>query len=320
MLDLKERPDHPFVHFCIGMEYHYNHEHEQAIQHLIRSIKLSGSGDTILRKTWALLAGSLEALGKIDDALEAYRKGIVAVGNDPDLCFGRAKLLDALGRKEEAIANYFRATQADISEHFSSFDIGIVNYKSYHNLGNIFLELGRYDEAREVWQKAMQANLSEIGSALPLFQAALQQKDYATAKECKDRIFHVAGLGESFCVAEANWLNSIQGPGAGLVALQQIAQTHQTEGSMLVLCRELLGRGMEREAVPWLLRLNELDVAEAAFLLGSIETQQGNHEAALAWMHRAQHLNPDHEPTARLVAALESRTLAPGPDPPRLMS
>src|SRR5205085_1992383 len=55
-LDLEERPDHPFVLFNLGMTDHYGGEHEAAVSWLRRCIAVSPSGQSHLRKAYALLA------------------------------------------------------------------------------------------------------------------------------------------------------------------------------------------------------------------------------------------------------------------------
>ena len=55
----------------------------------------------------------LHEVGRLLEAERAYREGVAACGDDPQLLFNYGVLLEDLGRKEEALATYERALRVD---------------------------------------------------------------------------------------------------------------------------------------------------------------------------------------------------------------
>ena len=72
------------------------------------------------------------------------------------------------GRMEEAESHYLEVLKADIGGHFSSIDVGILGYKTFHNLGGVCLALSRYADARDWWLKAKAINWSSNARRLIL--------------------------------------------------------------------------------------------------------------------------------------------------------
>ncbi|HEV3342014.1 MAG TPA: tetratricopeptide repeat protein [Pirellulales bacterium] len=70
-LDLRERPDHTFVHFNLGMTYADARKYRKAIKSLHRSLELATPEATHVRKVYALLTISHRGL----DGKTAPEKG-----------------------------------------------------------------------------------------------------------------------------------------------------------------------------------------------------------------------------------------------------
>ena len=69
-LELQDQPDHPFTLFNLGMTYADIKRFPEAIDCLTKSIQFSGTGDSHLRKAYALLVHSLNQSGESTKALD----------------------------------------------------------------------------------------------------------------------------------------------------------------------------------------------------------------------------------------------------------
>ena len=63
-LEHRERGEHPFTLFNLGMTYADIGQHQEAVDYLRRSIGQSGPNESHLRKAYALLAHSYGRLGR----------------------------------------------------------------------------------------------------------------------------------------------------------------------------------------------------------------------------------------------------------------
>jgi len=79
-----------------------------AISLLQRSLQLSHPADSIVKKTWALLATAHQRLGEIDQALAACRAGRARYPGDPELLFREGQLFAGTGNVDAAIGNFQR--------------------------------------------------------------------------------------------------------------------------------------------------------------------------------------------------------------------
>ncbi|MGV2336286.1 MAG UNVERIFIED_CONTAM: hypothetical protein LVR18_19995 [Planctomycetaceae bacterium] len=86
-LDLSERPDHPFVLFNLGMTFEDAGEYTNAEAYLRRSIKVSSSGESHLRKAWALLVNCHSQSGDIVSATNVANTALEQFPDDKELLF-----------------------------------------------------------------------------------------------------------------------------------------------------------------------------------------------------------------------------------------
>lgn len=198
-LDLKDRPNHPFVLFNLGMTEHYSGNHKEAIRWLKKSIAASGPGESQLRKSYALLGASLRVLGKVDDAKKALEEGLSVVPGDPEIQFYLAQIASEEGHHLAAIEGYKAVLAADISSVFTSLDPGILGYKTRHNLAAQYLQIGDYESAREQWQTSFEQN-PRIDTLNTLFEAAAAHDDLATCRALLDWTRNRIGYGEEWAM------------------------------------------------------------------------------------------------------------------------
>jgi len=152
--DYDEEPTHPFRLFNLGMTDHFTAEHETAIQWLEQSIQNSKPNESHVKKAYALMGISKRELGDLDGALAILDEGLSLTPTDPELLFHSGSVLTQMTRLPEAKTRYLQIDE-QMPPEFSSFDIGILTFKRYHNLGTVCIAMGNYPEAREWWRKAL---------------------------------------------------------------------------------------------------------------------------------------------------------------------
>jgi GT2 family glycosyltransferase/tetratricopeptide (TPR) repeat protein len=303
-LDLKERPNHPFVLFNMGMTDHFSGQHITAIDWLSKSIKLAEASESHKRKAYALKALSQRALGDCEAACQTIVDGLADVGDDPELRFQYGLILSDMGKLEQAREQYL-AMPAPNPNHFSSFDMGILTFKRDHNLGTAYMNLGDYANATECWRRALKTAPDFLHSAIALFDAGLLTGDYLGAEEAMNHVRLVTGPSEDWAQLMAQFEERWRGPEASIRRLREIVDNERIHaGPRLVLSRRLLELGRTQEAMPHLRMLAANGISEAAYCLGVAETRAGRFANALSWIEQALELNPGHQQTSDQVEAL----------------
>ena len=310
MLDLRDRPDHPFVLFNLGMTAHYTEEHEDAVRWFEKCLAVSKPEESHVRKTYSLLAVSHRELGDPEKALETLREGLSQVGEDPELRFHLGLLNSSLGNYEEAVEHYEKTLAIDTSMYFSSMDIGILGFKTKHNLAGVKIALGKYDEAKPLFEEALAEAPEFLPSAFELFDQALTRSDYGTAHRMMEHVRAVEGVGKSWAEMALKYAQKIDGPSSVENTLRPEAARNPEVGA--VYARWLAGENRSQEAKVIWDKLVNLGDAEAAFYLGIHESRVGNFDKALEWMHKSHELNPGHEQTAGQIASLEKMLAGAG--------
>ena len=300
-LDLQDEPDHTFRNFNKGMTEHYYGNHTVAIKWLERSIQLGNETDSHMRKAYDLLGTSKVELGEIEGALATYRKGLEVVGEDPELRFHLANLLSLQGNYREAKDQYIRVP-SDVSRHFTSFDIGVLGPKLYHNLAGVCEALGEFEEAIDWWRKGIEARF--VPSACELFRSAMSRHDLKTSFEAVEAVKMLEGPSECWAELQSNWLAA---RGEDVLGFLRLAtrQHPYSAGPRLVLMRQLLALNAEDEALPHMELLDALGSAEAAFCLGTYYTVRGRWKEALDCKQRSFERNPTSSAAERDIEGLQ---------------
>ena len=128
-LDLRDRPNHTFVLFNLGMTQADFGRHEEAVEYLKRSLRYSDPSESHVRKIYALLASSLSQLGRHREALDACARGTGLFPNDPELNFRAGLASHRLGGLANAVTFYNQALASGEGRHFASLDRGISGFK-----------------------------------------------------------------------------------------------------------------------------------------------------------------------------------------------
>lgn len=177
LLDLQDRPGHPFVLFNLGMTAHYLQKHAEAIDWLKQSVLASQPSDSHVRKAYAMWAVSAAQLEGSAVGLRIVEDGLAVASDDPELLFRRGVFCSELELYEAAALAYERVLQVGRGMHFGSMDTGIFGYKTLHNLGGTYVRLGNYGRARESFLNAMRSNPRFPDSAFAFFPLAMQNRD-----------------------------------------------------------------------------------------------------------------------------------------------
>ena len=152
-LDLRDRPDHPFVLFNLGMTYADMDLHNDAVKWLRKGIELAGPHESHLRKAYALLAASLHQLDRQEEAWQVCRGGLSRFPNDPELLFRQGMLAHEAGRLREAAEAYRMTLAKRGGRYFASVDQGILGCKARHNLACVYADMNCPDLAEIQWRR-----------------------------------------------------------------------------------------------------------------------------------------------------------------------
>lgn len=150
--EFRERPDHPFTLFNLGMTYEDGGRYEEAADFLKRSIAHSGAGESHLRKAYALLLYAEMQLGRTEEAGATCRRARQLFPEDAELRFRQGVLLHDLGCLEEAARAYLDVLDNREERHFSSVDRGIFGFKARQNLAVVYTAMGNGAAAEEQWR------------------------------------------------------------------------------------------------------------------------------------------------------------------------
>ena len=154
-LELKERPEHPFTLFNLGMTYADGGRFEEAASYLVRSIACSGEGDSHVRKAYALLAYARMQGGLWEEGLEVCQLGLRLFPEDAELKFRLGVVLHQLGRLEEAERAYLDVLEVHEARHFTSVDRGLRGFKANQNLAVVYGEMGELAKAERQWRQVV---------------------------------------------------------------------------------------------------------------------------------------------------------------------
>ncbi len=154
--ELRERPEHPFTLFNLGMTCADVGEYEHAAGFLVRSLRRSGEGESHLRKVYALLTYCHAQLRQTDQAWNACAKGLQLFPEDLELRFRQALLLHEAGRLDESAVAYISILNGDGERYFTSVDRGIRGFKARQNLALVYADMGDLIRSEEQWRLVVQ--------------------------------------------------------------------------------------------------------------------------------------------------------------------
>lgn len=196
-LDLKDRPEHPFVLFNLGMTYLYaTKEYELAAHYLRRSLDHSHPADSIVRKAYAMLGTARICQGEWEAAIRANEEGRGYYPHDAELLFQAGQVYQQLDRFEAARRCLEQLTEGVEDEHYRSVDVGLRTYRGRHELALLFRRMGDASHCEAVLREIAGHQPSYLTAQVDLAETILLQGRKAEARQLLDRIPSVKGVQE----------------------------------------------------------------------------------------------------------------------------
>ncbi len=190
--DLEERPDHPFVLFNIGMTAYHLKDYAQSIPALERCLSLCKPRESIVRKVYAMLAGSHLGSGDMNQAKAFVEQGLGLFPHDPELLFRAGIIYRELGDLKAAEHSYLKLLTAREVGHIDSLDISITGFKAHHNLALIYRDMSQWNQAEAQWQAAIKDNPEFVLSWLGLGELYLQTGRFEDARAIVPQLRQIA--------------------------------------------------------------------------------------------------------------------------------
>lgn len=304
-LEHRDHPDHTFVLFNLGMTLLFAGKPDQARDALRRCVSLAHSGESHLRKAYALLVDSLMELGDTGEAQRLCWEALGRIPNDPELSFKLGRL-EILNKDWELAVDALRRIDANAdSRYFSSLDQGIRGYKKDANLAIAFEELGRLDEAIDAWFTCAQQNpgfedaWEGILRLAPTVQAFNRLEPWAESLAQCDETLYLAFLIQAL---RHHWLGA---PGVAAYFFQRSMDAQPSSKIVINEYARFLHERQEWElSLPILTRLLEHDVNDPAACFNTAHAMYrlGRFDEAETYAERSLAERPDHAPCAQLLA------------------
>jgi FkbM family methyltransferase len=304
-LELKERPEHPFTLFNLGMTYADIDQYAEAVDFLNRSIKHSEKTESHLRKAFAILVYSYSQLGQDQDAWEACRKGLDLFPKDLELRFRKAILLHGAGRFQEAVETYQNVLEEPDERHFTSVIEGIRGFKTWHNLAAVYMDLGDFTRAEEQWRRVVEEvpryrlGWRGLGEILVLQGKEEEARGLADQLLANPRLRVEGMMVKSQLAARAGDFRNAR------EELEQAVKEYPDDLHPLqAICRLLFEHGEPAQAEKSLQELVRHDPKDAAahHNLGMVYVRQGRLKEAMEAFRQSLRFRP-HSPHTRLQLA-----------------
>lgn len=310
-MELKERPDHPFTLFNLGMTYTDMERFDEAAEYLVRSIRASEPGESHLRKAYALLVYDYRMLGRSADAWQLCETGLKLFPDDPELRFRSGVLLHEMGRHEEAVDAYRKAMRGDSSRQFASYDVGIKGFKARHNLAITLSEMGNLPEAEIQWREIVREKPAYRTGWRGLAENLVKQRKYVTATVLAENLDSDERLAPEAPLLRAQIHEAQNNPTDACLELERALESNPDDHEVLSgLCRLFFLHRDPAEAESYLKRLLAVNPEDAATFhnLGTVYLRIGRNHDAAECFGRSIKLRPDSADTwvqlGHAVAAL----------------
>jgi len=305
MLEAADRPNHPFTLFNLGMTYLDAGMHAEAVIALEASRVFSVTTESHVRKLYALLAAGYLGLGRDQQALAICREGLRIYPEDVELLFRLGVIAHRNHNLEEARDAYVRLLQGKSDRVFSSCDSALNGYKAKYNLGCVYQDMGRLEDAELVLRESIQEQPTFSPAVYALIDILLAEQKLEDASRTLEEVSEA--LSESDVLILKSRIAVVQGNSSQVqTALNEYIASHPDDIAVLrELCSLLFSSGDFTAAETALSRLVELanDDASAFHNLGLVRFHLGRSADAVEPLQRAMALRPNWPATEELLAA-----------------
>tara|TARA_R110000868_G_scaffold376770_1_gene641855 strand:+ start:2389 stop:7095 length:4707 start_codon:yes stop_codon:yes gene_type:complete len=303
-LDNRERPNHPFVLFNLGMTYADDEKYPEAIQYLKQCLDVSHPGESQVRKAYALLVNALSQNEQHQEAWDYCCQGLSHFPDDKELLFRQAMLHHHFGRLFDAETVYLRVLNEKTDRHFTSIDVGLCGYKTRHNLAVVYDDMGRLDQAEKQWRMIIKEIPTYTTAWKCLGETLLKANRLEDVKQLamvmRGQVeTHIDGF-----VLNARLLERQGNPEEAIHLLQKkIKQKPQELDLLRELCRLNFEQSTPEDSLVALQSLTELDPCDASAFhnLGTTFMQLDLHEEAIENYRKSLELRPHSAETWNLL-------------------
>jgi len=307
-LDLQDDPDNPFFNFNAGMTHHHLGEPDQAIPYLQRSVRLSHQGVSFVRKSYALWIACELMRNDLRAAQRVVEEALAAQHEDPELFDMASKVAEAHGDRTQAIELLLRIESYVPNGQFSSFDIGLLSFKTDHRLAMLYAAEGNWDAAKDRFLRAIDAEPKALYSSLALLDLSLQRGDLRTALQMRDHLEVVGGPSRFVAEKSMECGRALHGPLIGLSLLDDLIDRYPHAQEPRLVRAQVIFDDFPRKteiALADLHWMSQMDNPAACFMLGVYWLRVGRTAAAAAWLERSLAINPGHEQTQKLLSEVK---------------
>jgi tetratricopeptide (TPR) repeat protein len=156
LLEDAERPNETSTLFHLGWTYYLMGRPVEARGPLERTLSLAQPGETIIRKTYALLVRCARQTGRQQDAFNVCQQGLRHFPSDPELLFHEGQLRREGGDLAGAAAVLTQLLQSPPETYIAaSVDPGLQGYKGRCALAEVYRDQGRLADAEAQWRAAL---------------------------------------------------------------------------------------------------------------------------------------------------------------------
>jgi tetratricopeptide (TPR) repeat protein len=254
-MDAAERPEDAFTLFNFGWTLLDLGRTHEALGRLQRSLELSATDSSIVRKLYHLLVVGHRQLGQGERALPVCREGLGHFPDDTELLLEEALLLlDAkdFGRAE---GNLLQLLETKPGPYFGSVDDGVRGYRTRHLLAGQYLEQGRNCEAEIQLRAAVAERPTFVPALLALGELYLKQNRWPALGRVVHRLETEAGKRVEAAILGAR-ANQARGefPEARRLLEDILPGVPQALGPRVLLSHILLQEGRDLPAAEQVLR------------------------------------------------------------------
>ena len=303
-LDNKERPNHPFVLFNLGMTYADDQKYPEAIKYLKQCLDVSHPSESQVRKAYALLVNALSQNEQHPEACDYCCQGLTHFPDDKELLFRQAMLHHHFGRLLDAEKIYLRVLNEETDRHFTSIDVGLCGYKTRHNLAIVYDDMGKLNQAEEQWRRIIEEIPTYMTAWKCLGETLLKANRLG---EVERLVMTMRGQVETHIdgfVLNARLLERQGNPEAAIRLLQKkIRQKPQELDLLRELCRLNFEQSTPEDSLVALQSLTELDPTDASAFhnLGTALMQLNQYDAAVDSYKKSLELRPHSPDTWHLL-------------------
>jgi tetratricopeptide (TPR) repeat protein len=292
------------VLFNFAMTHAEGGEFEEALDWVNQCLDASHPDESHVPKALAYQVNCLYQLKRFDEALSASQEARSHYPNDIELLFREAILLHSIGRPTDAIERYRGILGQKPENTFRSADPGIQGFKCRFNLGLVYQDLNRLDEAELQFRLVLAETPGYKPASRALANVLLAMDRLATAELESELMLECESTHESGSLLQARvW----EQRGDWDKAAEAFAQCHERYPESTTVLDECYRFHFMREqwesSIEYLTSLIKLEPDNPASLhnMGSALLQSGRRKKAVKFLKKSLKLRPDSPATNELL-------------------